>query len=365
MTTLEAVAIAHPNIAFIKYWGNRDDKLRLPSNGSISMNLDGIQTRTRVRFEPALEHDILMINGLQTEGKALGRVSLFLDAIRQSAGNTSHAEVESVNNYPTGAGIASSAAAFAALGLAASTALGLNLYPAELSRLARLGSGSACRSIPGGFVEWHAGTQDRNSFATSIAPADHWNLLDCIAIVQTAHKSVGSSEGHKLASSSPLQAVRVADAPRRLNICRQAILQRDFEAFAMITEMDSTLMHSVMMTSSPPLFYWQPASLDVMTTIREKRIREGWPICYTLDAGPNVHVMTTVDYRTRVVDLLGTLKGVDLVIPCSPGRGGIPGNWIFVIAPFFRSPHYQKFLRINGFGDKKEYNAENTGFAFR
>jgi diphosphomevalonate decarboxylase len=319
MTTLEAVAIAHPNIAFIKYWGNRDDSLRLPSNGSISMNLAGIQTWTSVRFDPTLEHDSLIINGQRIEGKALDRVALFLDAVRKLAEKTMHADVVSVNNYPTGAGVASSAAAFAALGLAASTAIGLQLSPADLSRLARLGSGSACRSIPGGFVEWNAGTQDINSYAVSIVPANHWDLLDCIAIVQAAHKSVGSSEGHKLAGSSPLQAARVADAPRRLDICRQAILARDFNAFAEVTELDSTLMHAVMMTSCPPLFYWQPASLEVMSIIREKRNHDGWPVCCTLDAGPNVHVLTTTDFRDRVLDLLNNLKVVDLVIPCSPG----------------------------------------------
>ncbi len=321
MATMEAVASAHPNIAFIKYWGNRDNSIRLPSNGSISMNLSGIQTQTRVRFDPDLQQDTLMINGLESSGKARERVTLFLDAVRRLAGSTMSAEVESVNNFPTGAGIASSAAAFAALGLAASTALGLQLNTTELSRLARLGSGSACRSIPGGFVEWMAGTQDSDSYAVSIAPADHWDLYDCIAIVHTRHKEVGSSEGHQLANSSPLQAARVTDAPRRLDICRQAILKRDFDTFATIVELDSTIMHSVMMTSSPSLFYWQPASLVVMNAIREKRSHDGWPVCYTLDAGPNVHVLTTSDHRNKVMDLLLAMDGVELVIPCPPGGG--------------------------------------------
>ena len=144
----------------------------------------------------------------------------------------------SENNFPTGAGIASSASAFAALALAASKAAGLDLPEAELSRLARRGSGSACRSIPGGFVEWQSGTGDEDSFAVSISPPDHWALADCIAVVSAEHKPTGSTEGHALAGTSPLQNARVADAPRRLDVCREAILNRDFNMLAEIIEHD-------------------------------------------------------------------------------------------------------------------------------
>src|ERR671918_933036 len=220
MTT--ATAIANPNLAFIKYWGNRDNTLRLPSNGSISMNLDGLYTRTTVSFQPSLPYDELVINGHETMGKGLDRISYLLDIIRGMANITERAEVISENNFPSGAGIASSASAFAALALAGSDASGLNLNEKELSRLARRGSGSASRSIPGGFVEWQAGTSDEDSFAFSIAEPGHWDLVDCIAIVSAAHKKMGSTEGHSLAPTSPLQAARVADAPRRLELCRNA-----------------------------------------------------------------------------------------------------------------------------------------------
>ena len=179
------------------------------------------------------------------------------------------AAVESKNNFPIGAGIASSASAFAALSLAASTAAGLMLSERELSRLARSGSGSACRSIPGGFVEWQAGSRDEDSYAFTIAPPEHWELVDCIVIVSQAHKAVGSTAGHALALTSPIQPARVADAPRRLEICRQAILERDFQAFAEIIELDSNLMHAIMITSTPPLLYWQPATLAVMRLVQE------------------------------------------------------------------------------------------------
>ncbi len=211
------------------------------------------------------------------------------------AGIEPYAIVESQNNFPTGTGIASSASGFAALGLAASSAAGLKLDEKALSRLARLGSGSACRSIPGGFVEWQAGTNDDDSFGYSIAPPEtHWDLVDCIALVSQEEKTVSSSLGHSLAPTSLYQPARVADAPRRLEFCRDAIRMRDFDALAAVVELDSNLMHAVMMTSTPPLFYWQPTTLTIMQEVRSMR-KTGIPVCYSIDAGPNVHVLCTGD----------------------------------------------------------------------
>jgi diphosphomevalonate decarboxylase len=313
-----ATAQAFANIAFIKYWGNRDNLLRLPINGSISMNLDGLYTRTTVSFQPSLPYDELIINGHEVMGAGLDRISYLLDIIRGMADIPERAEVMSENNFPSGAGIASSASAFAALALAGSKAAGLQLREADLSRLARRGSGSASRSIPGGFVEWQAGTSDEDSFAFSIAVPDHWDLVDCVAIVSAAHKKIGSSEGHIVAHTSPLQAARVADAPRRLQICREAILKRDFNALASIVELDSDMMHSVMMTSRPALHYWKPASLDVMNCVRQWRM-EGISVCYTVDAGPNVHVICPETEAHIVEKRLREVKGVQNVLVARPG----------------------------------------------
>jgi diphosphomevalonate decarboxylase len=316
MTT--ATAQAAPNIAFIKYWGNRDNTLRLPVSGSISMNLDGLTTRTTVSFQHSLPFDELVINGHEVRGAGADRVSYILDIIRGMANIHDRAEVMTENNFPSGAGIASSASAFAALALAGSKAAGLNLSEAELSRLARRGSGSASRSIPAGFVEWQVGTTDEDSIAFSIAPAGHWNLVDCIAIVSSSHKKTGSTEGHAIAPTSPLQAARVADAPRRLDLCRTAILNRDFDAFASIVELDSDMMHAVMMTSTPALHYWKPASMDVMSKVREWR-SEGLLVCYTVDAGANVHIICP-ETETQALDKkLREIKGVENVLVARVG----------------------------------------------
>ncbi len=318
MSNRTGTGIACANIAFIKYWGNRDEALRLPVNGSISMNLAGLETRTSVTFKDLLKDDSLTLNGLPATGTAFERVSAFLDIVRQLARLKIRAEVISESNFPAGAGIASSAAAFAALALAASKAAGLEMNEASLSRLARRGSGSACRSIPGGFVEWHVGTGEADSYAISIAPPEHWSLTDCIAIVSSNPKATGSTEGQALAGTSPLQAARVADAPRRLEICRNAILKRDFAAFAEIVELDSNMLHAVMMTSNPALFYWLPATLTVMAAVRAARAK-GLPVCYTIDAGPNVHVITEAAEAADTAKMLRNLPGVREVRTASVG----------------------------------------------
>lgn len=313
-------AIAHPNIAFIKYWGNRDQELHLPLNSSLSMNLSGLETRTTVRFDPALEHDIFILSGENVTGPALERVSGFLDHVRSLADQNVYAHVKSQSNFPVGAGIASSASAFAALALAASQAIGLILDEKDLSRLARRGSGSASRSIPTGFVEWQAGTSEADSFAFSIAPAEHWNLVDLVCVLDTSHKTVGSTGGHALADSSPLQPVRLAHVKERVQICRTAILSKDFKSFAQVVEEDSNLMHAVMRTSKPELRYWLPETEIILWNVINWR-NEGIPACTTVDAGPNVHVLVLSDFALEVETRLAQLPGVQKIFKAYPGSG--------------------------------------------
>ncbi len=314
-----ATALAHPNIAFIKYWGDKDSSLHIPENGSLSMNLDCLYSQTSVEFDSSLEKDLLTIDGQVPDKNSVHRVHEFLEHVRYLAGSSTFARVTSENNFPTGSGIASSASGFAALSLAATAAAGLELGQPALSRLARRGSGSACRSVPGGFVEWLPGEDDESSYAISIAAYDHWDLRDCIAIVSKEHKETGSAAGHSLAGSSQLQTARVEDAQRRLDICRSAIINRDFQAFADIVELDSNLMHAVMMTSRPRLYYWQPATLDVMQSVVAWR-KSGIPVCFTIDAGPNVHVITNNDYAPEVLERLEQIPGVLEVLIGQPGK---------------------------------------------
>jgi len=315
---MKATARAHPNIAFIKYWGNRDDALKIPANGSISMNLDGMYTETTVQW--GSERDTLVLNGEHTSGPALERVIRHLDAIRRAVQISSRAVVETHNNFPMGVGIASSASSFAALTLAAVSAAGFSLTEAAISAIARLGSGSAARSIPDGFVEWHQGYDHETSFAQTFASRDHWRLIDVIAVVSSEHKKTGSEAGHTTAGTSPLQAARVSDAQRRLNICREALLSRNFTTLADVVELDSNMMHAVMMTSNPRLLYWLPASLSVMLAVQKWR-RDGLNVCYTLDAGPNVHCICTEEDSETVATLLQQIPTILEVRKAAPGQG--------------------------------------------
>jgi diphosphomevalonate decarboxylase len=328
----KATALAHPNIAFIKYWGLRDEENRLPANDSISMNIDGLTTRTSVEFDASLKEDQLSLNGVEITGKSLTRVQKFMDRIRQLADVHLFSRITSENNFPTGAGVASSASGFAALALAGTAALGLDLTSEELSALARFGSGSASRSIPGGFVEWHTDPDTGETYAKSIAPADHWDLVDCIAIFSEAHKPVGSQAGMLLADTSPFQAVRLQDSARRLEICRSAILNKDFAALSAVTELDSNMMHAVMMTSNPPLFYWQPGSLALMKAVKEWQ-SEGLDVTYTLDAGPNVHLICLPNTFDTLIERISTFTGVINVLHGKPGGPArlvsTEGSWAF------------------------------------
>ena len=316
----KATAIAHPNIAFIKYWGNRDNDLRLPANSSISMSLGALETHTSVYLQPEPRSDELELDGSPQSGPALERVSKFLDIIRAASGNHEFARVVSENSFPKSAGVASSASAFAALAMAAAHAYGLDLTERELSILARRGSGSAARSIPAGFVEWHAGSSSEDSYAETIAPPEHWQLWDCIAMVEDQPKKVGSTQGHQLADTSPLQSARLLDADRRLDLCRQAILQKDFTKLADVIELDSNMMHAVMLTSRPPLMYWSPLSIEIMRQVAAWRAG-GLEVAYTLDAGPNIHIICSADSRHTVIERLAAIQGVMKTIVSQVGGG--------------------------------------------
>ena len=317
---LSATARAHPNIALIKYWGNRDDALRLPANASIAFNLSGLETTTSVAFDPRLPADSIEIDGVAAQGPAAERVRRHLDRIRALSGQGARARVASRSDFPAGTGLASSASAFAALTVAACAASGLSLPEEHLSRIARLGSGSAARSIPDGYVALETGARDEQAFAHSLAPSTHWDLVDCIALVSREPKSVGSSEGHRLAATSPLQPARVKDAPRRFEECRRAILEKDMLGLAEVVEQDCLLMHSVMMTSHPPLLYWLPATLNILHQVRHWRA-QGLAVAFTIDAGPNVHCLCEAASLEQVVSRLADIPEVTQVLVCHPAPG--------------------------------------------
>jgi len=313
--------VAPANIAFIKYWGKRDVGPNIPLNNSISMNLDCAQTTTTVEFDPAMKLDQVTISG-QAAGKTeTERVSRHLDLFRKLGKINHAAKVESTNNFPKGAGIASSASGFAALSLAAASAAGLKFTQKQLSVLARQGSGSACRSVPDGFVEWAAGDSSESSFARSIFSPDYWNICDVIVIVSHQQKKISSTEGHKLARSSPFFDTRIKGMEKKVAEIKKAMRKKDFSSFGEIIEAEAINMHAVMMTSVPPLYYWSPETLEIIKSVIEWR-ESGLEAYFTIDAGPNVHIICQGKDKSRVVRKLKTLRSViEQIIIAKPGKG--------------------------------------------
>lgn len=287
---MKATAEARANIALIKYWGRTDHELNLPVTSSLSLTVDKLVTRTTVVADPALRADELTINGARQTGAPLARVVKHLDQLRKRAGNSARCRVVSENTFAASAGMASSASAFAALTIAGFEALGVRVDAREASTFARLGSGSAARSVLGGFVEWHAGASHEASYAEQVAPPSHMDLHDVVVILSEGEKKVGSAEGHGLADTSPLHAGRIARVPHLLREAREGIRARDVDRLGAAAEEDALLMHAVMMTSRPSLLYWTEGTLAGLHAVRAWR-EDGLKVYATIDAGPNLHLL--------------------------------------------------------------------------
>lgn len=317
-----AGAQAQPNIALIKYWGKRQAEHNLPSVGSLSITLDSIYTRTRVAFDNRLTSDHFTLNGIADPAQ-LTRVSASLDLLRGRAQVRTRARVDSCNNFPTGAGLASSASGFAALVTAASAALGLDLTDAERSAVARECSGSAARSIFGGFVEWSRGTRDDgiDSIAHQLLGEGDWPLKVIIAITSISQKVVGSTDGMNLTSrTSPYQGAWIDGQEDDLAEARAAVLARDFERLANISEHSCLKMHALAMAARPGLLYWNGATVDGMHIIRTLR-RQGVPVFFTVDAGPQIKAICLPEAMATVRAALQEIVGVLDVTTSTLGRG--------------------------------------------
>ena len=329
MSDRVCTAAAHPNLALVKYWGQTDSALMLPANTSISLNLSGATTVTRVAFYSNLKADRVFINDAPADGPASLRVRSHLDRVRALAGISQCAEVSSHNDFPAAAGIASSASAFAALSLAATRAVGLDLDVRSLSMLARRGSGSACRSIPDGFVEWQAGQSDETSYARSIAACDHWDLRVITLYFGEKTKSLSSLGGHAAAPSSPYYAARLGALPATLERVRRALADRDFHTLGMEVEREAIAFHSIAMTSLVTdqvwlsgIYYWSPETLAVIQAVQMWRAG-GLPVYFTLDAGPSVHLFCEAQQLDRILNTAAPIidsTGAGTIIS-RPGRG--------------------------------------------
>jgi diphosphomevalonate decarboxylase len=313
---MRAVARANTNIALVKYWGKRDAALNLPAVGSLSLTLEGLSTRTTVVFDGKLAADALVLNGADGDARATGRVSQLLDLVRARAGIRERARVESSNDFPTAAGLASSASAFAALALAATRAAGLTLDDRELSILARRGSGSAARSIFGGFVEMHRGSRADGSDAFAEPIVTDWDVRLVIAATALGPKATLSTDGMRhTAATSPYYDAWVAMSERDLATAKSAIAARDLEALGAVTEASCLSMHASAMAARPAVVYFLGATIEGYRIIQELR-RAGVPAWFTCDAGPHVKALTDAAHAQQVEAALARLGKTWI---CKPG----------------------------------------------
>ena len=315
-----ARAMAHSNIALVKYWGKRDAALNLPAAGSLSMTLGGLLTDTTVRFDDDLSHDALWLNG---QPQPTAKLTAFLDLVRRRAGVQARAHVTSHNTFPTAAGLASSASGWAALATAACAAAGLDLSPQERSVLARQGSGSAARSIFGGFVEMLPGQRPDGSdaFAVEVADVDHWPLRCLVALCAQGPKEHGSTDAMThTAMTSPYYDAWIQDVPRALERARRALLARDLEPLAAVSEESCLRMHASAMAAAPGVLYWRGVTVEIIHAVRRWRAL-GEPCFFTIDAGPHVKVFCLDHAAPSLEAKLRQIEGVLDVLVAPPGRG--------------------------------------------
>jgi diphosphomevalonate decarboxylase len=319
MAAAQVTARACANIALVKYWGKRDAALNLPAAGSLSLTLAALVTETTVCFDPALPHDEFELDGTSAP---TGRIGELLDLVRERARIATRARVVSRNHFPTASGLASSASGFAALAVAASHAAGLTLDVRELSILARRGSGSAARSIFGGFVHMDAGTRADGSdaFATPIDNPLVERVRMVIAIVGGGTpKTHGSRDAmDHTAATSPFYASWVALVPKDLAAAEAALARGDLQALGEIAEGNALAMHASAIAARPTVLYWQPATLAALAAVRELRAqgRAAWA---TMDAGPHVKVLTTAEDAEAVARAMRAVAGVTDTIVSSAG----------------------------------------------
>lgn len=316
----EASVRAHTNIALIKYWGKQNEEYILPMNSSLSLTLDAFYTETTVRFDTNLERDVFYLDGVEQTGNSLDKLQPILNGVRKQAGFTTFAHIESTNHVPTAAGLASSASGMAALAGAASIAAGLRLTESDLSRLARRGSGSASRSIYGGFVEWQKGNSDRSSYAIQIREAD-FDVGMVFLVVNKEKKKMSSREGMKrTVETSPYYEEWVETAERDLIDMKHALYKEDFQEIGKLTERSAMKMHATTLGANPPFTYWEPQTIEAMQLVDQLR-EEGIPAYYTMDAGPNVKVLCKFSDAKKIQQRAAEVFGEENCIISKPGPG--------------------------------------------
>lgn len=308
-------AKAHANIALIKYWGKEDEDLIIPNNNSLSMTLENLYTETIVNFSDSNKDLFYLDNNLQDE-KETAKISKYIDIFRKLVSSDKRVEIHSFNHVPTAAGLASSASGFAALSAALNSLFELNYDKENLTKLARLGSGSASRSIYGGFVEWIKGKDHETSFAKKIDDGD-FDIAMIILVLNEEKKDISSRKAMKqTVETSPLYQSFVESSKKDIIAIKKAIKDRDIDEIGKIAEHNAMKMHATMLGSNPPIIYFKEKSIQAINKVKELR-KMGFSVYYTMDAGPNVKLIVR---KTEVDKIIKELKEFDNIIISNIGN---------------------------------------------
>jgi diphosphomevalonate decarboxylase len=317
---MQATAVAHPNVALIKYWGKSSLAQNQPAVGSLSLTLAGLETRTSIRFDSAIDNDQIKINGA-VDASAQAKVTRCLDVLRERAGIDLAAHIESTNNFPTAAGLASSASGYAALVKAADGALGLGLAAAELADIARLGSGSAARSIYPGIVALRPDQQAQTIGCETISGIEDWPLVTVVAITSQSSKPIGSTDGmERSRATSPYYQGWLDTHPADLDVALDCVATHDFARLADVSEQSCLKMHAVAMSTNPPLVYWSGVTVDLMQAVRQLRA-DSVPVFFTIDAGPQLKAVCLPEATDTVKQALELVPGVLEIMVAPLGAG--------------------------------------------
>ncbi|WP_341636528.1 diphosphomevalonate decarboxylase [Staphylococcus casei] len=317
-------ARAHTNIALIKYWGKADETYIIPMNNSLSVTLDRFYTETKVTFDERYTKDTLILNGEAVNESEATKIHKFMNIVREQGQTSMYAYIESDNFVPTAAGLASSASAYAALAAACNEALNLELTDKDLSRLARRGSGSASRSIFGGFVEWEKGHNDKTSYSFPI-DADHWedDLAMIFVVINNKSKKVSSRAGMSLTrDTSRFYQYWLDHVDEDITAVKHAIKQKDFIQLGEVIEANGLRMHATNFGAQPPFTYMVNDSYQVMEIVHQCR-EAGYPCYFTMDAGPNVKILVEKKNQKAVIDALHKSFDEEQVIASDITRTGV------------------------------------------
>ena len=296
-------ARAHTNIALIKYWGKADESYIIPMNNSLSVTLERFYTETQVTFDASLTEDQLILNGEEVDAKETTKIQKYMDIVRDVAATDLHAKIESNNFVPTAAGLASSASAYAALAAACNEALQLGLSSKDLSRLARRGSGSASRSIYGGFAEWEKGHDDATSYAHAI-DANDWekDLSMIFVVINNQSKKVSSRSGMSLTrETSRFYQYWLDHVDQDLAEAKEAIKNKDFKHLGEVIEANGLRMHATNLGAQPPFTYLVQESYDAMALVHQWRVA-CLPGFFSMDEGHNVKVLVEKKNKQAAVE---------------------------------------------------------------